>query len=235
MKDTLDPAAYVGGVIIPVDHVVLHGDLVVPPDADAIVVFAHGSGSGRRSPRNRQLAESLHQLGFATLLVDLLTIEEELEDRLTAAVRFDIPLLATRLEAASEWVRHHPVTRGLRLCYFGASTGTAAALMAAAALPGRVIAIVSRGGRPDLVPKDVLERVHAPTLLIVGGYDQPVVDVNRAALPSIPARKALAIIARAAHLFEERGAMDEVARRAGEWFRRYAPRDTMDALRGHPW
>jgi putative phosphoribosyl transferase len=235
MKDTLDPAAYVGGVVIPVDHVLLHGDLVVPPDADAIVVFAHGSGSGRHNPRNRVVAASLNQLGFATLLVDLLTSDEEVEDRLTAAIRFDIPLLATRLEAASEWAAHHPVTRGLRLCYFGGGTGAAAALMAASAMPGRVAAIVSRGGRPDLVPTRMLEGVHAPTLLIVGSYDQPLVDFNRAVLPLIHAHKELAIIPRATHLFEERGALEDVARRAGEWFRRYAPRDTMDAVRGHPW
>lgn len=196
----------------------LHGDLVVPEGAFGLVVFAHGSGSSRRSARNRAVARALQRLGLATLLFDLLTADEEHADAVDAHLRFDIPLLARRLAAATDWIDRQPALRSLPLGYFGASTGAAAALMAAASRSREVSAVVSRGGRPDLAGT-ALAQVRAPTLLIVGGADAAVLELNRQALAKIRAPKELSIVPNATHLFEERGALDEVARLAGEWFR----------------
>jgi pimeloyl-ACP methyl ester carboxylesterase len=193
------------------------GNLRAPPAAGGLVVFAHGSGSSRMSPRNRRVADALHAGGLATLLIDLLTANEEIVDRRTAELRFDIPLLAARLTAATEAAREWEETRELPIAYFGASTGAAAALVAAARLPEEVDAIVSRGGRPDLAG-DALAVVEAPTLLIVGGADPVVIDYNREAMAQMRATTALEIIPGATHLFEEPGALDEVARLAREWF-----------------
>jgi dienelactone hydrolase len=208
-------------VQVPIDSVALEGNLAVPPGAQGIVLFAHGSGSSRHSPRNRYVAGALQQGGLATLLVDLLTAEEETVDRFTAHLRFDIPLLARRLVVVTEWLAQHPATQHLRLGYFGASTGAAAALVAAAECPEAVGAVVSRGGRPDLAGP-ALARVHAPTLLIVGGHDEEVLHLNRQALKELGAQDIqLAIVPGATHLFEEPGALEEVARLAAEWFVRH--------------
>jgi alpha-beta hydrolase superfamily lysophospholipase len=199
---------------------VLHGDLTIPPGATGIVLFAHGSGSSRFSPRNRQVAASLHEAGFATLLFDLLTSAEEEEDDLTAALRFDIELLADRLVVATEWVRAHPAAASLPLGYFGASTGAAAALVAASHLSG-VQAVVSRGGRPDLAGP-ALPFVTAPTLLIVGGNDVTVLQLNREAQAALGAKeRELVVVPGATHLFEEPGAMEQVVELAAGWFRRH--------------
>jgi pimeloyl-ACP methyl ester carboxylesterase len=202
---------------IPLDGVVLRGDLEVPRGAMGLVLFAHGSGSSRFSPRNRAVAAELRRARLATLLLDLLTGEEERVDALTSHLRFDIPLLATRLVLATQWAQQQPETRFLPAGYFGASTGAAAALVAAAALRDVVHAVVSRGGRPDLAGR-VLANVDAPTLLIVGGMDAPVIDLNRAALRVLRGAGELTIVPGATHLFEEPGALEEVARLAGAWF-----------------
>ncbi len=207
-------------VRIPANGEMLEGDLVLPAHSTGLVLFAHGSGSSRWSPRNRHVARVLQQAGLGTLLFDLLTAAEEAEDVRTARLRFDIPLLARRLLAATAWVRADPRTRHLPVGYFGASTGAAAALVAAAQRPEDVAAIVSRGGRPDLAA-DVLDRVRAPTLLIVGGRDVAVLELNRQALAALQADSELAIVPGAGHLFEEPGALDEVARLATGWFRRH--------------
>lgn len=201
----------------------LSGDLVVPDDARGVVLFAHGSGSSRRSPRNRHVAAILRQGGLATLLMDLLTPDEEAVDARTAHLRFDIPFLARRLVAATDWLRARPEAAALPLGYFGASTGAAAALVAAAERPESVRAIVSRGGRPDLAGA-ALPRVQAPTLLIVGGDDVPVIQMNREALVHLTAEAALHIVPGATHLFEEPGTLDEVARLARGWFERWLTR-----------
>lgn len=207
-------------VIIPAG-VMLHGDLSLPGDAKAIVVFAHGSGSSRRSRRNQGVAARLQRAGFATLLFDLLTADEALLDERTGHLRFDVPLLAERLAKVTDWLGAHAPTRGLRVGYFGASTGAAAALVAAAALPSIVRAIVSRGGRPDLAGP-YLGRVMVPTLLIVGGNDSPVIEMNQAALRQLAsATKELVIIPGATHLFEEPGALEHVSDLALEWFERH--------------
>src|ERR1700716_1140593 len=198
----------------------LLGDLRIPPGARGIVVFAHGSGSGRLSPRNRFVADVLVKTGLATLLIDLLTQEEEMIDLETAELRFDIRLLAERLGAVTAWVAGEPSTAGLAIGYFGASTGAAAALIAAADRPKTVRAIVSRGGRPDLAAS-ALRRVRQPTLLIVGGEDDVVIQLNRQALQEISGTKQLVIIPGATHLFEEPGALEQVAALASEWFLRY--------------
>lgn len=203
----------------------LTGDLVLPATARGVVLFAHGSGSGRQSPRNRQVARALNDRGFATLLIDLLTPEEERVDLRTGQHRFDIGLLARRLAGATAWLNQNPETAHLRVGYFGASTGGGAALVAAAKQPERVGAVVSRGGRPDLAGP-ALPRVQCPTLLIVGGHDFPVIEMNRDALGHLRATKDLVIVPGATHLFEEPGALEEVARLAGEWFERYLPQDT---------
>jgi len=201
-------------------EVVLEGDLVVPPGASGIVVFAHGSGSSRHSPRNRYVAGVLQAGGLATLLIDLLTPEEEAVDLRTAHLRFDIGLLAERLVGASDWLAGQPETRDLRVGYFGASTGGGAALVAAAERPQAVHAVVSRGGRPDLAGA-ALSRVLAPTLLIVGERDTPVIEMNEAALARLEGVKRLEIVPGATHLFEEPGTLEEVARLARDWFERY--------------
>lgn len=207
-------------VKIPVGVVALDGTLAIPAGAGAIVLFAHGSGSSRHSPRNRLVAHALRQAGLATLLMDLLTRHEEQTDAVTGHLRFDIPFLAARLVGATDWLLTHPETRSLRIGYFGASTGAAAALVAAAQRSAAVGAIVSRGGRPDLA-QAVLTQVHAPTLFIVGERDQTVLAWNREALAELRAEKDLAIVPGATHLFEERGALEEVARLASTWFVRH--------------
>jgi pimeloyl-ACP methyl ester carboxylesterase len=198
----------------------LQGNIRIPPAARGIVVFAHGSGSGRHSPRNRFVADVLVSTGLATLLIDLLTQEEEMIDLQTAELRFDIRLLAERLGGVTDWLTGEPSAAGLSTGYFGASTGAAAALIAAADRPDRVRAIVSRGGRPDLAGP-VLPRVAQPTLLIVGGEDDVVIDLNRLALRELGGIKQLVIIPGATHLFEEPGALEQVAALAREWFLRY--------------
>jgi putative phosphoribosyl transferase len=199
--------------------VTLQGDLFVPPAAAGIVLFAHGSGSSRQSPRNRQVAESLHQAGLGTLLFDLLTAAEEAEDRWTRQFRFDIPLLARRLVASTDWLVAQGQA-GLPLGYFGASTGAAAALIAAAERADLIGAVVSRGGRPDLAGA-ALDRVQAATLLIVGGADREVIGLNELALARLNCEKRLILVPDATHLFEEPGALESVATLASEWFGRH--------------
>jgi dienelactone hydrolase len=198
----------------------LNADLSLPPDASGLVVFAHGSGSSRHSARNRSVAEMLQQGGLATLLLDLLTEQEELTDARTAEFRFDISLLADRLVGAIDWAEAHPELASLRIGLFGASTGAAAALIAAARRPGAVRAVVSRGGRPDLAERS-LDAVVAPTLLIVGGRDEVVIELNGLAFERLKEPKAMEIVPGATHLFEEPGALDHVSRLAMEWFQRY--------------
>jgi len=198
----------------------LEGDLVVPAQSTGIVVFAHGSGSSRHSPRNRQVAEMLQQSGLGTLLLDLLTPEEGAADEHTAHLRFNIDLLATRLTEAVDWLSENPATARLRIGCFGASTGAAAALVAAARRPDNVRAVVSRGGRPDLAGP-ALALVDAPTLLIVGGRDHTVVGLNRQAFDQLRCDKDLRIVSGATHLFEEPGALDKVAELASDWFLTY--------------
>jgi putative phosphoribosyl transferase len=205
-------------VKIPAGSVELDGNLSVPEGARCVVLFAHGSGSGRNSPRNRYVARTLRQAGLATLLIDLLTPEEEAVDLRTGHLRFDIGLLAERLAGATDWLMENSDTRGLRIDYFGASTGAGAALVAAARRPGSVGAIVSRGGRPDLAG-EALPLVEAPTLLIVGGNDEPVIRMNEEAFARVSAEKELEIVPGASHFFEEPGALEEVARLAADWFR----------------
>jgi putative phosphoribosyl transferase len=198
--------------------VTLEGTLDLPNEAPGIVLFAHGSGSSRHSPRNRYVAGVLQSKGMATLLFDLLTSDEDYFDQRTAQLRFDIPLLAKRLSGATRWVMRQPETQALPVGYFGASTGAAAALVAAAQLPGAVAAVVSRGGRPDLAG-EALGSVLAPTLLIVGGNDEAVIELNREALSKLRCSpKKLVLIPGATHLFEEPGTLEEVARIAAEWF-----------------
>jgi putative phosphoribosyl transferase len=196
---------------------VVVGDVALPATADGLVVFAHGSGSSRHSSRNRQVAASLSDRGLATLLMDLLTPEEERVDLRTAEHRFDIPLLADRLVGAVDWLAGQEWSRELRVGFFGASTGGGAALVAAAQRPGAVGAVVSRGGRPDLAGP-ALPRVQAPTLLVVGGADEVVLDLNRQALEQLRCEARLEVVAGATHLFEEPGALERVADLAGAWF-----------------
>jgi len=198
----------------------LSGDLAVPEGATGIVVFAHGSGSSRHSPPNRYVASVLHQTGLATLLLDLLTTAEEQLDQETGHLRFDITLLADRLLEATDWLRGQPVTRGLSIGYFGASTGAGAALVAAAGCPSLIHAVVSRGGRPDLAGS-ALARVTAPTLLIVGGEDHPVIKLNRRALDELRCEKKLSIVPGASHLFEEPGTLEQAAKAASTWFEKF--------------
>jgi len=207
-------------VAIPSCGETLAGDLTVPQDAGGLVLFAHGSGSSRHSPRNQHVAGVIQSAGLGTLLFDLLTHDEERMDLLTATHRFDIALLSARLEEATSWALRHPDLQGLRLGYFGSSTGAAAALVAAASLGLVIGAVVSRGGRPDLADGS-LSGVTAPTLLIVGERDTSVLKVNEAALRCLAGPKELAIVPGATHLFEERGALDKVARLAAAWFARY--------------
>lgn len=202
------------------DGPALGGTLAIPANATGIVVFAHGSGSSRFSPRNRNVARSLNGVGLATLLFDLLTAGESVRDAQTAEYRFDIPLLATRLTRALDWLLADPGTWDLPIGLFGASTGAAAALIAAATCPGKVRAVVSRGGRPDLAGQ-ALEQVRAPTLLIVGGDDEPVIALNQQAARQLRCVHQLAIVPGATHLFEEAGALDEVTRLAADWFQHH--------------
>lgn len=204
-------------VVVHAGPVALDGDLAVPAGAAGVVLFAHGSGSSRHSPRNRRVAAALRERGLATLLLDLLTAEEERVDVRTAEHRFDIGLLAGRLTAAVDWLAGHPSTAGLPVGCFGASTGGAVALVCAAERPERVRAVVSRGGRPDLAGP-VLARVRTPTLLVVGGLDHVVADLNRDAYRRLTVEKSLEVVPGAGHLFEEPGALDEVVRLAAGWF-----------------
>ncbi len=205
-------------VSVHVENATLHGILTLPKGANGLVLFAHGSGSSRLSPRNRYVAQQLNSQQIATLLFDLLTSEEESVDQLTGELRFDIPFLAKRLIGATKWALSNPETKELQVGYFGASTGAAAALVAAAELPEAVSAVVSRGGRPDLA-KESLAAVRAPTLLIVGGEDDVVIGMNQEALAKLQCReKELVIIPGATHLFEEPGTLEEVARVATHWF-----------------
>jgi putative phosphoribosyl transferase len=201
----------------------LSGDLVMPPRANGIVLFAHGSGSSRHSPRNRYVAQVLQRGGFGTLLLDLLTEAEEEVDLQTRHLRFDIGLLAGRLGEAADWIQRDPGIRGQRIAYFGASTGAAAALIAAAEQPASVFAVISRGGRPDLAGAE-LRRVKAPTLLIVGGADEQVIELNQEALSEMSCEKEISIVPGATHLFEEPGALEQVSSLALNWLRRHIDR-----------
>jgi putative phosphoribosyl transferase len=205
---------------IPTGDAAVNGDLTLPPNATGIVVFAHGSGSSRFSPRNTYIASLLNKQGLATLLIDLLTSEEEVVDELTSQFRFDIDLLAGRLVDATCWLKINPNTKHLSIGYFGASTGAAAALMAAAKLPQYVNAVVSRGGRPDLAG-EFLPMVEAPTLLIVGGDDPEVLALNREALGQLRVEKRLEVVSGATHLFEEPGKLQEAAKVALDWFSKF--------------
>lgn len=207
-------------VTVTAGRIRLQGDLRIPAGARGIVLFAHGSGSSRFSPRNRFVADVLHRAGLATFLLDLLTAKEESIDRVTAALRFNIGLLAERLVETTDWVARQPETGLFRVGYFGSSTGAAAALIAAARRPDRVGAIVSRGGRPDLAGP-ALSEVRAPTLLIVGGEDRQVIELNEGAVARMRAPAELKIIPGATHLFEEPGALEQVARMASDWFVRH--------------
>jgi putative phosphoribosyl transferase len=219
-------------VLVPAGSVTLEGDLTLPPGAIGVVLFAHGSGSSRHSPRNRYVAHLLNEGRLGTLLLDLLTTQEEAVDRRTGHLRFDINLLAERLVAATDWLQREPDTNRLPFGYFGASTGAAAALVAAAERPQVVRAVVSRGGRPDLAGP-ALPRVQAPTLLIVGGEDVQVIELNRQALAQLRVEARLVIIPGATHLFEEPGALDQVAAYARQWFERhFMPEDTRAAGAG---
>jgi putative phosphoribosyl transferase len=207
-------------VYILVDGGEIQGDLKIPTDATAIVVFAHGSGSSRHSPRNRYVADVLNDGGIATLLIDLLTPDEEVVDLETGHIRFNVDLLANRLSTITNWLRCQTATDKLHIGYFGASTGAAAALVAAAKYPQLAEAIVSRGGRPDLA-QPRLAAVHAPTLLIVGGNDRMVLELNRQAAAELRVEQRLEIIPDAGHLFGEPGALEKVALLAREWFEDY--------------
>ncbi len=207
-------------VKVPAGNRILDGDLKFSDDPIGVVLFAHGSGSSRHSPRNRFVAEALNDANLATLLLDLLTREEEQQDLRTGHLRFDITLLADRLVMATEWLAGNPATASLPVGYFGASTGGGAALVAAASLADRVSAVVSRGGRPDLAGP-ALPRVKAPTLLIVGGNDGPVIGMNREAERLMTGVREVSIVPGASHLFEEPGTLEEVAVLAREWFVRF--------------
>jgi dienelactone hydrolase len=201
-------------VHIPAGHVELDGELILPPSAKGVVLFAHGSGSSRFSPRNTYVAEVLQQRGIGTLLFDLLTrVEDQVYE-----TRFDIALLTQRLLAATAWLQSNPKTKDLSLGYFGASTGAAAALQAAAIMESKIAAVVSRGGRPDLAGADALSRVTAPTLLIVGGADYGVIELNRQADALLHCKKQLTLIPGATHLFEEPGTLQQAAKTAADWF-----------------
>lgn len=205
---------------IPAGDVTLAGDLEVPENARGLVLFAHGSGSSRRSPRNQAVAETLRESRLATLLFDLLTPDEEVEEAYSAHLRFDIEMLSLRLALVTEAIASDPRSGNLGLGYFGASTGGAAASRAAAGLGSIIGAIVSRGGRPDLAG-EALAYVTAPTLLIVGERDEEVLRLNEQAYAQLACEKSLAVVPRATHLFQERGALEEVARLAAEWFRKH--------------
>jgi len=204
-------------VVVPLDGQSLSGDLGMPADPRGIVLFAHGSGSSRHSPRNQYVARTLEQRHLATLLIDLLTPQEEAIDDKTAEYRFDIPMLAGRLVTIVDWLRRDDETASLPIGLFGASTGAGAALIAAAERPREIAAVVSRGGRPDLAGK-ALSKVTTPTLLIVGGFDSPVIQMNRDAMEQMRGEVQLEIVPGATHLFEEPGTLERVAELAGNWF-----------------
>ena len=214
----MNPTSIVQEVWIPAGAVEICAELHVPEDACGLVLFVPSGGSSRFGARNRRIAEFLDDAGFATMMVDLLSPDEERIDARTAEFRFDLPLQASRVRAAIDWAALHPLVGALPLGCFAAGTGAAAALMAAADRPATVLAVVSRGGRPDLVGSDVLARVEAPTLLIVGGHDEPVLEMNQWALRQMHADARLEIVPRATHVFDERGALDRVAWLAGRWF-----------------
>lgn len=201
-------------------EVSFEGNLGVPPHATGVVLFAHGSGSSRHSSRNRYVAGVLRDAGLGTLLIDLLTAEEESADLRTRHLRFDIEMLAQRLAYVTDWLDDRAETRGLKVGLFGASTGGGAALIAATQRPERIGAVVSRGGRPDLA-RDYLPRVLAPTLLLVGGDDLPVIEMNREAYELLRATKEMTLIPGATHLFEEPGTLEDVARLSADWFTRH--------------
>ena len=215
-------------VRIPAADITIEGDLVVPTAPAGLVIFAHGSGSSRFSRRNRIVADALSDGGFATLLLDLLTREEEVVDQHTGQFRFDIERLATRVTTAIDWSSSQPALTRLPIACFGASTGAAAVLIAAAARPARVHAVISRGGRPDLAG-DALPRVEAPTLLIVGGHDEPIIELNEEARRRLSAPAQTVIVPGATHLFEEPGALEQVARLALEWCRLYLTSGSSEA------
>lgn len=216
-RSAAEPAGCCATVAIPIDHAALEGTLVVPDGAKGIVVFAHGSGSSRRSPRNQIVARRIQAAGLGTLLFDLLTADEERRDAATGQWRFNIPLLADRLVLAAGWLAGQPVAQRRGLGFFGASTGAAAAIVAAAMLGPAVQAVVSRGGRPDLAGP-ALPRLRAPTLLIVGSADLEVLELNRGASARLTCVHRLAIVPHATHLFEEPGTIEEVADLAADWF-----------------
>lgn len=220
MKSTAEQKSEGRLIQVTAGSAILEGNLRIPEAAEGIVLFAHGSGSSRFSPRNRFVAQVLGESGLATLLIDLLTLEEEELDRWTRHLRFDIDLLAGRLVNITDWLLHHPDIQPLHIGYFGSSTGAAAALIAATERPDAIHAIVSRGGRPDLAAPSLLG-VKAPTLLIVGGHDVPVIGLNQEALARLRVEAKLEVIPGAGHLFEEPGALEEVARLAGQWFQRH--------------
>ena len=220
MGKSVTPTAGARPVRIQVGTIVMLGDLALPDDCHGIVLFAHGSGSSRHSPRNRYVAAELRAARLGTLLMDLLTLDEEAVDARTRHLRFDIPLLASRLVAATDWLASEPATAALSIGYFGASTGAGAALVAAAERADAVRAIVSRGGRPDLAGA-ALGRVTAPTLFIVGGHDEPVIELNRDAMAQMRSEVRLEIVPGATHLFEESGTLEIVAQLAREWFARH--------------
>ncbi|WP_348682374.1 dienelactone hydrolase family protein [Acidovorax soli] len=206
-------------VRIPVDSGFIEGAWESPPDSQGLVLFAHGSGSSRHSPRNNHVARVLRERGLATLLVDLLTPEEDRAE----ATRFDIALLTQRLLDVTDWARRQPAMALVPMGYFGASTGAAAALRAAAALGGSIRAVVSRGGRPDLAPARDLARVRCPTLLLVGACDEEVLALNRRAAAHMPGTTVLTVVPHASHLFEEPGALETVAQLAADWFAQHLP------------
>ena len=206
-------------IIVEIDAIQLGGILTLPQDSRGLVLFAHGSGSSRFSPRNQEVAANLNEAGLGTLLFDLLTEEEDAQDMYTREFRFDIPMLSERLVGASQWVLKNPDTKDLNIAYFGSSTGAAAALIAAARVP-EVKAVVSRGGRVDLA-KESLAEVTAPTLMIVGGLDDVVIELNRASKEMMTAHCELEIIPEASHLFEEGGTLDQVVNLAINWFKAY--------------
>jgi putative phosphoribosyl transferase len=207
-------------IVIPIGRQRIEADLQVPERASGLIVFAHGSGSSRFSSRNRSVAEYLQGRGFGTLLLDLLTREEETVDIHTREYRFDIPRLGSRMVVATDWTQQRADLARLPIGYFGASTGAAAALIAAAERPSIAHAVVSRGGRPDLAG-DALPKVTAPSLMLVGGRDDIVIDLNKEAMAQMRAHVELAIVPGATHLFEERGTLEEVERLAADWFERY--------------
>jgi putative phosphoribosyl transferase len=212
----------ISDVAIPIGEHRLGGELILPGESTAVVLFAHGSGSSRHSPRNQYVARVLHEGGLGTLLFDLLTEQEEHEEYYTRHLRFDIELLAKRLVAATDWLETQDLPEHPRIGYFGSSTGAGAALVAAAERADRVGAVVSRGGRPDLAAAS-LGRVAAPTLLLVGGNDTPVIELNEQAYAQLHCEKELRLIPGATHLFEEAGALEKVAHLAAEWFTKHLP------------